>query len=325
MNQAEKSWVALVAATAFLSSSPAALAEERDTDWYGHPELPPVFEEQETPPLEELTRPPTGQHRVPGADGAPPTVAESEFPRLMSVLDLDEWRAKDEIRSLRELASEVFFGVPLVVPQLILEEFLPRGLAIGPSTFLYRNPKDSRSMPLVVFDQAIFHESEFLANAQAYGNAAAYNEILPQSQRQILRRSLMAGFRATYVLPSLSTDLIMETASEMGVWAYIVAPTAVGGLLYLKGIDQKFSINDVVKGRLQIASGRDWHSASGSPDGKPTLACEVKFADLPFALIVSLEMSERGMSPQFIGIGTSLAVVEDLIGRHESAGLRPGR
>lgn len=306
-----------VAITAVLAVAVPAEALGRENgpaqDWYGLPVLPPMF--QDAPVAQYGSSSPLAP-----VDVAPPA-AESDFPRLMSVLDLDAWRAKDEVRSLREWAGDAFFGVPMIVPQLILEEFIPRGVAVGPLTFLYR--KDSKSMPLVVFDQALFHEAEFLAQVQAQGDGLAYEDMLTRSQRNVLRRSLMAGFRATYALPSVSMDLIMETAAEQGVWAYLVAPAAAGALLYLKGVDQKLSIAGTVKGRIQLASGRDWTRAAGSADEVPVFSCEIKVRDVPLALIVCVEMSGRGLQPQFIGLGTSLDVVEDLLGREENRTRRP--
>lgn len=302
-------------AAAMAVFAPCALARETQQDWYGAPVLPAPFETQEDPEAYRLPAAPP-----PGA----PAPAESELPSLMSVLDIDAWREKDELRSLRELAGDAFFGIPLLIPQILLEELLPTGIAVGPTSFLYRNSKESRKLPLIVFDQALFHEAEFLAQAQAYGDATAHNDALTRSQRHVLRRSLMTGFRATYALPSASTGLIMETAEELGPWAYVVAPTAVGALLYLKGIEQKISIDDTIKARVQIMSGRDWMSAVRSPSAYPALNCELKIADLPIALIVCLEMSNRGLLPEFIGIGTSLDVVEDLLSREENRGLRPG-
>lgn len=319
-----ETWTAAAIALVGLLTSPVLAAPEQPTiqNWYETPVLPVLFQDDDPqqfrlPP--PLTGPSTGERRT------LPTMAESEFPRLMSVIDIQEWRDKDSLRFLRERAGDAFFGIPLLVPQLIMEEFIPRGLAVGPTTFLYRDPKDSRSMPLVVFDQAVFHESEFLANAQARGDDLAYGDTLSQSQRHVLRRSLTAGFRATYALPSMSLDLILETAAEQGFWGYVLAPAAGSALLFLKGLDQKISIDDVIKARIQVTSGRQWMHAVHSTDGSPALNCELKIADFPIALIVSFDMSERGMTPQFIGIGTSLDVVHDLLGREENRGLRPNQ
>jgi len=319
-----KTWTLAAIASAGVLAAPALAAPEQPTaqNWYENPILPLLFQEEDPsefrlPP--PLTRVALDERRT------LPTMAESEFPRLMSVINIQEWREKDSLLFLRERAGDTLFGIPLLLPQLIMEEFIPRGVAIGPTTFLYRDPKDSRSMPLVVFDQAVFHESEFLANAQARGDDLAYGDTLSQSQRHVLRRSLSAGFRATYALPSMSLDLILDTAAEQGFWGYVLAPAAGSALLFLKGIDQKISIDDVIKARIQVTSGRQWMHAVHAMDGSPALNCELKIADFPIALIVSFEMSERGMAPQFIGIGTSLDVVQDLLGREENRGLRPNQ
>ena len=319
-------WVTLAAAATVLGRpDPAEAAADRNTvqDWYGTPVLPSEYQDPTVPTLEEMLQGAPTAH--PPATAPPLEKTESAFPRFLAVVDMDDWRRKDEVRSLRELAGDAFFGIPLIVPQLLMEEFIPTGIPIGPTAFLYRDRKDNRSMPLVVFDQAVFHEAQFLAQMQAMGGGTASDEVLTRSQRSVLRRSLMTGFRATYALPSMSLDLILETAAEYGAWAYALAPTAGAVLLYAKGIDQKFSIDDVVKGRVQITSGRDWIEASRSAGGMPAFNCEIRICDLPLALIVSLEMSDHGLYPQFIGLGTSLDVVEDLIGREESKGLRPGQ
>jgi hypothetical protein len=121
----------------------------------------------------------------------------------------------------------------------------------------------------------------------------------------------------------MSMDVLLETAADQGVWGYLLAPAAGGTLLFLKGVDQKISIDDVVKARIQVTSGRQWVRAAHSPDGLPAFNCELKVAHVPVALIVSFEMSDHRMIPQFIGLGTSLDVVEDLLGREENRELRP--
>src|SRR5579859_33622 len=303
---------ALAALSATAWSAPAA-PESRDganQTWYGSPVLPGCFQEAQDDEREKSApefRLPLPLTRIPvEARSSLPPIGESDFPRLLSVLDLEGWRRADELRYYRERAGDVFFGIPLLIPQLLIEECVPRGLAIGPTTFLYRTSKDSKSMPLVVFDQALFHEAEFLAQVQSEGNALAYSENLSHSQRHVLRRSLMSGFRATYSLPSMSLDHIREAAAEQGIWGYLLAPAAGGTLLFLKGVDQKFSIEDVVKARIQLSSGRQWLRGDRSPTGLPAMSLELKFADLPVALIVSFEMSNHGMLPQFIGLGSSL-------------------
>ena len=311
MKRVVTQWVTMAAALAIFA--PCALARETRQDWYGRPVLPAPFDAQDPPE----------DYRLPVPRSGPPPVAESEFPKLLSVVDLDAWRRQDDVRSLRELAGDAFFGIPLLIPQILIEEFLPLGIPIGPTSFLYRDGKDSRKLPMVVFDQAVFHEEQFLAQAQANGDDA-YNDSLTRSQRHVLRRALTTGFRATYALPSASTDLIVETSDELGGWAYVVAPTAVGALLFLKGLDQKVSIEDTIKVRFQVMSGRDWLRAPHDGTGTPALNCEVRIADLPVALILCVEMSDRGMQSQFVGLGTSLDVVHDLLSREENRGLRPG-
>jgi len=319
-----KTWTSAAIALIGMMTAPALAAPEQATtqNWYESPILPLLFQDEDAPEFRlppPLTRVSVEERRT------LPTIAESEFPRLMSVIDIQEWREKDSLRFLRERAGDTLFGIPLLVPQLLLEEFIPRGLAVGPNTYLYRDSKDSRSMPLVVFDQAVFHESEFLAQVQARGDAPAYADTLTQSQRHVLRRALGSGFRATYALPSMSLDLILDTASEQGFWGYVLLPAAGSALLFLKGVDQRFSIDDVIKARIQVTSGRQWMHAVHSTDGSPALNCELKVANFPVALIVSFEMSDRGMTPQFVGIGTSLDVVQDLLGREENRGLRPNQ
>jgi hypothetical protein len=257
---------------------------------------------------------------LPQSDPLPPNPPPgSVFPEFLMVVDVDRWRENDQLTSLKEQAGNLFFGVPLIIPQLALEEFLPRGLAVGPSTYLYRTPKDSRSLSFVIFDQAIFHEEEFVEQAQAraaLGPSAP--ESLSRSQSNVLRRSLMTGFRACYTLPNMSLDTIAETVEEQGVWGYLVAPAAGGALLYLKGFDQRFSIEDVVQARIKVSSLRQWTRGFRSEQGVPALSCEIRIGHLPLAVIFSVEMTDRGPISQFAGLGTTLDVVEDLLGREES-------
>jgi hypothetical protein len=282
-----------------------------------------LMQEGSAPTL--LDDPPPELYRPVESPSVPLLTSESPFPRVISVVDLDDWRTAEDLRSLREWAGDVFFGLPLILPQLLLEEFIPRGLAVGPTTFLYKTSSDSRTLPLIVFDQILFHEAEFLAQAQSLGDSGAAGDPLLRGQRHVLRGSLRSGFRATYALPTMSMDQIAQTAAEEGLWGYLLAPAAGGAILFLKGVDQKFSVDDVVKARIQLTSGRQWARSVRSPDGLPAINCELKFANFPVALIVSFEMSDHGMVPQFIGLGTSLDVVEELLSRDENRALRPNQ
>ena len=275
-------------------------------------------QEEEAPPL--FDDPPPYVRREDSS--SPPPV--SEFPPLLPSLELDRWKENENRQWLRERAGDAFFGLPLFVPQLLLEEFIPRGLAVGPATFLYRDSKDSKKLPVVVFDQALFHETEFLERVQEQSDASSGDShLLTQSQRHVLQRSLMNGFRASYTIPNVSLESIVEFAQEQGFWAYLVAPAAVGGVVVMKGFDQKISLEDVVQARIRVASVRQWSHGTRSQDGVPAVSAEIRIANLPLAVIFSLDMSNHGMTPQFVGLGTSLDVVGDLLGREENRSLRP--
>jgi len=287
---------------------------QRDQDWFAGPFLPDCFGEVQEP---EAPPPPLPPRKA-------PPVAESEYPSLLKTIDFDAWRREDDMRQLRELASDATFRIPLLIPQLFLEELLPRGLAVGPTTFLYRNSNSSSSMSLIVLDQALFHEMEFLERLRAAGeDNATYSDSLSREQRVVLRRSLMNGFRATYSLPSMTLSLVLETTAEQGALGYVLAPAAAGALVYLKGLDQKVSIGKDIKARIVLASGRDWVRALNHEDAIPTLSVEVQLFRLPVSLIASMEASRQGMASAFVGVGTSLDVVEDLLGREENARRRP--
>lgn len=309
-----------LAATLALAPSPGVLALSADQEWLDPPVLPAVFaldDPQETPE--------SGAPTPPRLEPPPrlPKTTESDFPKLTSALDLDGWRDKDSLTKLKEWAGDAFFGIPLLVPQIILEEFLPRGVEVGPTTFLYRTSPAQKSLSLVVFDQAIFHEAEFLQQVQSQGaDSPYYAESLNRSQRNVLRRSLMTGFRANYALPSMSSDMILEATADQGALMYVLAPPALGALAYLKGVDQKFSYENVVKGRLVLASGRDWVRSLRTSDGVPTISVELKLFEFPIGLVGVFDMSEQGMAPLFVGVGTSLDVVTDLISREEAREFR---
>jgi hypothetical protein len=258
-------------------------------------------------------------------DTPPPGVPAWEFPKLMSVLDLDRWRESEDLLLLRQRAGDAVLGVPLFVPQLLVEEFMPRGLAVGPTTFLYRDTKDSKGLSLVVFDQALFHEAEFLQQAQARGDDTAYTDSLSSSQTHVLRRSLMTGFKAAYSLPNMTLDAVRDTAEELGFWGYLLGPSAAGGLLVLKGLDQKISVDDVLQLRVKVSCLRQWTHGLRTPDGVPALSAEIRLWRLPLAVIFSLDTTSHGMAPQFVGLGTTLDVVEDLLVREETRNLRPNQ
>jgi len=311
-----------LAATLALAPSPGVqggLAFVADQEWLDPPVLPAVFafdspqETWESPAPPPLETPP-----------GPSKTTESAFPKLTSALDLDGWRDKDALTKLKVWAGDAFFGLPLLVPQVILEEFLPRGIEVGPTTFLYRTSPAEKSLSFVVFDQAIFHEAEFLEQVQSQaGDSPYYGDHLTQSQRMVLRRSLMTGFRASYALPSMSTGMILEATADQGALAYVLAPPAVGALVYLKGIDQKFTCENVLKGRIVLASGRDWVRGFRDSDGVPTVSVELRVFEFPIGLVGVFEMSQQGMAPLFIGLGTSLDAVTDLIAREEGREFRP--
>lgn len=289
------------------------VAGQADQDWFGRPSLPPCFLEIQEPLPQDSPKLPS--------ETAP--VAESSFPPLLVAIDMDAWRRQDELKQLREFTSDATLRIPLLIPQLILEELLPRGVGVGPTTFLYKTSPSSSTLSLVVLDQALFHEAEFLERVQADGANMAYSDTLTRGQRLVLRRSLMNGFRATYSLPTMTLTYVLETTSEQGALGYVLAPAAAGALVYLKGLDQKFAIDKVVKGRIVLASGRDWMRATNREDALPTLSIELRFFEMPVSLITSLETSRRGMAPAFIGVGTSLDVVEDLLSREENRTRRP--
>lgn len=289
------------------------LSGQTDQDWFGRPSVPDCFTlAQDQDPQPPFARP----------SDAPPT-AESVFPSTMSTVDMDAWRRQEELRWIREFASDTVLRLPLLIPQLLLEEALPRGLAVGPTTYLYRSSPSSASMPLIVLDQAVFHEAEFLERMQAAGADAYYADTLVRGQRSIVRRSLMNGFRATYSLPSMTLRMVLETTADQGAWGYALAPAAAGGLVYLKGLDQKFSIDRTLKGRLVVASGREWIRALNREDARPVVSLELQILDLPLSVIASMEMSKSGIAPAFVGLGTSLDTVEDLLSREENARRRP--
>lgn len=301
-------------------------------DWLAEPDLPSCFRSVEPEPVElswpeealTLDVPPLHALAAPawqdlGARADEPEAAESSFPKGVGAPEIEAWRREDELRQLREWASDALLGVPMLVPQLILEGLLPRGIAVGPSTFLYR--KESNSLAFVVLDQILFHEAEFVAGAQGWSmNDTPYPENYLQSgQRRVLRRSLMGGFRASYAIPGLTMDLVLQTAADHGIAGYLLAPPVGGALLYFKGIDQKFRIHEQVKIRCKIGSGREWIRAVHSDGGYPVFSFEVKFCDLPLGLIASFDASTRGLIPEFIGIGTSLDAVEQLLGAEKAA------
>src|SRR5436190_5925564 len=302
-------------------------------EWLAEPVLPAVFRDatavaepadDAAPSLLELRE--LLVHSSAGArqDGSRPEspAPESAFPRGVGAPEIEAWRREDELRQIREWASSATLAAPLLVPQLLLESFLPRGLAVGPTTFLYKTESPSSSLPLVVFDQVLFHEAQFVAQAREYSDAA-YTEEFQRGQRRVLRRSLMSGFRANYAMPRMSIDQIFQTADEQGVVGYILLPPVAGALLYLKGIDQKLKLDDDVRVRFRLASGQDALRGLHSQNGNPAFSVELRLCDFPVGIIASFDVSQRGMIPSFVGIGTTLDVVEELLSREASSRLPP--
>ena len=303
-------------------------------DWLGEPVLPAIFQDDEPGAAGALDRSPSPldirdflAHPPAGVQEAPPRaerpVPESEFPRGVGAPEIQEWRRQDELRQLREWASDATLGAPLLVPQLVLESFLPRGMAVGPTTFLYRTMSPSSSLSLVVFDQILFHEAQFLAQAQEQSDAA-YAVNLPAGQRRVLRRSLSSGFRASYAIPGISPGQIIQMADEQGALGYALLPPVAGALLCLKGIDQRMELEDDLWVRVRLASGhnvlRDLHAENGNP----CISIELRLRQFPVGVIASFDLSKQGMTPAFLGLGTTLDAVEELLSRESFGKLPPG-
>ena len=301
----------------------APLPATSSQDWFGAPVLPPIFQsvdpQEEPPPLGEL----------PGRDPrkSPPmpsdTSPERSWGKGLTALDLQAWQQEDDLRAIREWAGDALLGLPLLVPQLILEAALPRGLKVGPTTYLYRTSDGSSSLVLVVLDQMLFHEAEFLSRVREQSEDRWGEEDLTRGQRRVVRRSLMMGLRASYAVPGMTLGTVFQTAADHGPAGILLIPPLGAAVLFLKGVDQKVDLQDQVHLRFKVASGRDWVRGAWSDSGVPTFSFELKFCDLPVGILGSFDLSRQGMVPAFIGVGTTLDAVEDLLGREESRHWRP--
>jgi hypothetical protein len=304
---------------------PSSWAVPSGQEWLADPVLPRIFldvdsESQaasESPSssidLGEFPAPSSaaGQESPPRAESPAP---ESEFLRGVGAAEIRAWRQEDDLRRVREWASDTVLAAPLVVPQVVLEAFLPRGLAVGPTTFLYRTASPSSSLSLVVFDQVLFHEAEFVGQAQ-YAGDGVYGGDFERSQRRVLRRSLSSGFRVTYAMPTMTMDQIFHTAAEQGTLGYALLPPVAGALFYLKGVDQRFDLDSDVRVRVRLASGqnlwRDMHRAHDNP----ACSIELRLCNFPVGVIASFDLSNRGATPSFVGLGTSFSTVEEMLSR----------
>jgi hypothetical protein len=47
----------------------------------------------------------------------------------------------------------------------------------------------------------------------------------------------------------------------------------------------------------------------------PMLSFEVRVAGLPLGILGTIELSRRGLDPAFIGLGTSLSAVDEVLSR----------
>jgi hypothetical protein len=165
----------------------------------------------------------------------------------------------------------------------------------------------------VLFDQVLFHEAQFAEWARSEVDSGVPTN-LRDGQRHALRKAFMNGMRATYALPPLSLAMAAEAVDQQGVLGYAAAPAIAGAVLYLQGIDQKLQVVDDVSARIKLASGRQWIRGLRAHDGIPVFSVEVHFCDFPVGLLVSCDAASRGLVPSFVGIGTSLSAVEDLLG-----------
>lgn len=280
-------------------------------DWFGTPILPDVFRSDgDAPPYEDLRPRQDGPSPGPVTEPVPP---ESTWGKGLSALDLEAWQREDDLRVIREWAGDALLGLPLLLPQLVLEGVLPRGVQVGPTTFLYRTSPASSSLVIVVLDQMLFHEAEFLSRVREIANDDRDPEDLTRGQRGLLRRSLMTGLRATYSVPGLTLAMVLQTASEQGPAGVLLIPPLGAAVLYFKGIDHKVRIEEHLQIRFKLGAGREWHHGVTSADGISVLSIDVRLFDLPVGILGSFDLFRRGMEPAFIGLGTSLDAVEELL------------
>jgi hypothetical protein len=175
----------------------------------------------------------------------------------------------------------------------------------------------------VVFDQVLFHEAEFLTQAQQASDAAYAEQWFQHGQKRILRRALTGGFRASYAVPRMSLDQMIETADEQGALGYVLLPPVAGALLYLKGIDQRVKLDEDIRVRFKLASGQNVFRGMHSENGNPCFSVELRLCDLPVGVICSFDLNKQGMTPAFIGLGTTLDAVEELLTREAYSRLPP--
>jgi hypothetical protein len=285
-------------------------------EWFGAPVLPEIFRSEEPqdepPPAEEPLR--SDSPSAPSRPATAPSSTETPWKGL-SALDLRAWQQEDDLKVIREWAGDALLGLPLLLPQLILEAALPRGLKVGPTTYLYRTESASSSLVLVVLDQMLFHEAEFLSRVHELSADRWGGDDLSRGQRRIFRRSFMTGLRASYAIPGMTLGTVLSTAAEHGPAGILLIPPLGGAVLFFKGIEHKVDVEDQLHLRFKVAAGREWLRGTWSDTGVPTFSFEIKFCELPVGLLGSFELSSHGMAPSFIGIGTTLEAAEDVLGR----------
>jgi hypothetical protein len=314
---------------------PVSQIPPKGQEWLAEPVLPRIFRDADAmtdvepdssaspPGLRDFLVYPSSSGVQDASPRAETPSSESTFPRGVGGPEIQAWRREDDLRQVREWASDATFGVPLLVPQLVLESFLPRGLAVGPTTFLYRTSSPSNSLSLVVFDQVLFHEAEFFSQAQVASDSAYAEQQFQHGQRRILRRSLMSGFRANYAIPRMSIDQMVQAAEEQGTLGYALLPPATAALLYLKGVDQRVQLDDEIRMRFRLASGQNALRSLRSQAGNPCVSFELRLFEFPVGVIASFDVNTRGMTPGFIGLGTTLNAVDELLSREATTRLSP--
>src|SRR5262245_41843256 len=130
--------ILLVAPSAALRAEPAPPGPDTpDQQWLTDPILPACLAEKTTFPEEALTFEIPPLSRLAPRQEDPPA-GESSFPRAVTGLEIQSWREERDLRDLRQWSSEAVLGLPMIVPQFVLESLLPRGVEVGPSTYLYR-------------------------------------------------------------------------------------------------------------------------------------------------------------------------------------------
>jgi hypothetical protein len=251
-----------------------------------------------------------------------------EFPRLSDEIEaMGGWPPDDTAE--RRLAG--FFRVTLVIPNLLVEGaaalFLPDRIVVNDVTLFQQGAAEGDFAALFT-RHFLRRESSFLSNLATSG-AVVFDPHLGREdldgerfnalQVKILADSFKRAYRDRFHVPALDADQVAAALSS-GTWVdRLVIPAGLSLYTARFGVDRKWTFGEPevrVHVHLERATRvyrsltRDAHHMIGS--------LSIYFGDFPIGVLVSTDGNAGRAEIGFLGIGTDLGTVFDVLAGREA-------